>query len=144
MEPRTSRGCAFGDFDNDGDVDILVNNMNQAPSLLRNDSRTGNNWLKVKCVGAKSNRSAIGARVKVQAGSHTQIDEVMSGGSYISQNDFRLHFGLGRAAKVDQITVRWPSGGEESFTGIEVNCLVVIQEGKGIVKIDKFRAGVRR
>jgi hypothetical protein len=138
--PRTSRGCAFGDFDNDGDVDILVNNMNQAPSLLRNDCQTGDNWIKIKCVGTKSNRTAIGARVKVQTGSHSQIDEVMSGGSYISQNDFRLHFGLGRAGKVDLIAIRWPSGGEESFSGIEVNCLLVIQEGMGIIKVDKLRA----
>jgi hypothetical protein len=139
-DPRTSRGCAFGDFDNDGDVDILVNNMNEPPSLLRNDCRTGNNWIKVKCVGTKSNRSAIGARVKVVTGKHAQIDEVMSGASYISHNDFRLHFGLGQASSVDEIAIRWPSGAGNSFSGIEVNRLVVIQEGKGIIKVDKFSA----
>jgi hypothetical protein len=137
-QPRTCRGCAFGDFDNDGDMDILVNNMNEAPSLLRNDCETGNNWIKVKCIGTKSNRSAIGARVNVVAGTHSQIDEVMSGASYISQNDFRLHFGLGRANRVDQIAVRWPSGLVESFSHLEVNQLVVIQEGKGIVATEKF------
>jgi hypothetical protein len=137
-EPRTSRGCAFGDFDNDGDLDILVNNMNEAPSLLRNDCHAAYNWIKVKCTGTKSNRSAIGARVKVVTGGHSQIDEVMSGASYISQNDFRLHFGLGRADKVDQIAIRWPSGIEESFSAVEGNQLVFIQEGKGIVKTEKF------
>jgi hypothetical protein len=137
-QPHASRGCAFGDFDNDGDVDIVVINMNEPPSLLRNDCRTGNNWIKVKCIGTKSNRSAIGARIKVVTGSHSQIDEVMSSSSYISHNDFRLHFGLGQASKVDLIAIRWPSGAEESFSNIEVNQLVIIQEGRGIIKAEKF------
>jgi len=137
-QPHTSRGCAFGDFDNDGDVDILVNNMNEAPSLLRNDCQTGYNWIKVKCMGTKSNRSAIGARVKVVTGSHSQIDEVMSGASYISNNDFRLHFGLGQASKVDLIAIRWPSGAKESFSNIEVNQLLYIQEAKGIIRTERF------
>ena len=137
-EARTSRGCAFGDFDNDGDVDIIVINMNEPPSLLRNDCETGNNWIKVKCAGTKSNRSAIGARVRVVAGTHSQIDEVMSGASYISQNDFRLHFGLGKATRTDQITVRWPTGIEESFTNIEANQIVYVEETRGIVKTEKF------
>ena len=98
-----------------GRVDVLVNNMNEAPSLLRNDCHAGNNWIKVKCIGTKSNRSAIGARVKVVTGGHSQIEEVMSGASYISQNDLRLHFGLGRAKKVDQVAVQWPSGIKQSF-----------------------------
>ncbi len=137
-KPHSSRGCAFGDFDNDGDVDIVVINMNEPPSLLRNDCSSRNNWIKVKCIGTKSNRSAIGARVKVVTGRHSQMDEVMSGTSYISQSDFRLHFGLGSAAKVDQIAVRWPSGSEESFPNVEVNQLVIIQEGRGIIKAEKF------
>ncbi len=137
-QPHTSRGCAFGDFDNDGDVDILVNNMNEAPSLLRNDCQTANNWIKVKCIGTKSNRSAIGARVKVVTRSHSQIDEVMSGTSYISNNDFRLHFGLGQASKVDLITIRWPSGAEESFSNIDVNRLLYIKEAKGIIRTEEF------
>jgi enediyne biosynthesis protein E4 len=140
-KPQASRGCAFGDFDNDGDVDIIVINMNAPPSLLRNDCAKRNNWIKVKCIGTKSNRSAIGARVRVVTGKHAQIDEVMSGSSYISQNDFRLHFGLGRAAKVDQITVRWPAGAEESFSNVEANQLVTIQEGHGIIKTEKFKPG---
>ncbi len=90
-----ARGCAFGDFDNDGDVDVIVNNLDGPPSLLRNDGGNRNNWIMIKCVGTRSNRSAIGTRVKVTSGAHSQIDEVMSGSSYYSQNDFRLHFGLG-------------------------------------------------
>jgi len=131
-QPKVSRGCAFGDFDNDGDVDVVVNNMNEAPSLLRNDCETMNNWLKVKCIGTKSNRSAIGARVRVVTGGHAQIEEVMSGSSYVSQNDFRLHFGLGQAARVDRLEVRWPLGLVERYSNLEVNQLVVVEEGSGI------------
>ncbi len=139
-QARVSRGCAFGDFDNDGDLDVLVNNMNEPPSLLRNDCQTGNSWIKVKCIGSKSNRSAIGARVRVVTGRHSQIDEVMSGSSYISQNDFRLHFGLGSATQVDVIEVRWPLGLVESFPHLDVNQVVTIQEGRGVIKQEKSRA----
>ena len=136
---RCSRGTAFGDFDNDGDMDVLVSNMNQAPSLFRNDCETRNNWLKVRCIGTKSNRSAIGARVRVVTGEHSQIDEVMSGSSYVSQNDFRLHFGLGQAAKVHLLEIRWPLGLVETFLNLEVNQFVVIKEGSGIVGKDHFK-----
>ncbi len=138
IQPHTSRGCAFGDYDNDGDVDIVVINMNEPPSLLRNDCATGYNWIKVKCIGVKSNRSAIGARVKIVTGDHTQIDEVMSGASYLSQNDFRLHFGLGHAKQADSIEVRWPSGLTERFQKVEANQLLHIQEGQGIIRKEKL------
>jgi hypothetical protein len=137
-EPRPSRGAAFGDFDNDGDIDIVIINMNQPPSLLRNDCPAENNWLKIKCVGTKSNRSAIGARVRVVTGKHAQINEVMSGSSYISQNDLRLHFGLGPAKQADLVEVRWPSGLVESFKNIDANRLLVLQEGKGILRREKL------
>ena len=136
--PHASRGCAFGDFDNDGDVDVIVINMNQPPSLLRNDCPAKNNWLKIKCVGTKSNRSAIGARVRVVTGSHSQLNEVMSGSSYISQNDLRVHFGLGQAKHADLIELRWPLGLVESFKMVEANQLLVLEEGKGIVRREKF------
>lgn len=137
-QPYTSRGCAFGDYDNDGDIDIVVINMNGPPSLLRNDCPAKNRWLKVECIGVKSNRSAIGARVKVVAGKHAQIDEVMSGTSYLSQNDFRLHFGLGGASQADLVEVRWPSGLVESFQKVEANQLIHVQEGRGIIRKDRF------
>ena len=133
------RGCAFGDFDNDGDVDVIINNLDGPPTLLRNDGGNRNNWIMIKCVGVKSNRSAIGARVRITSGARSQIDEVMSGSSYYSQNDFRLHFGLGSATKVDSVEIAWPSGLKESFKSLASNHLYVIQETKGILETKKFR-----
>jgi enediyne biosynthesis protein E4 len=131
--PHCSRGCAFGDFDNDGDVDILIINLNEPPSLLRNDlSGKTNNWIKVKLEGVKSNRSAIGARVLVHYGSRTQAQVVLSQSSYLSCNDPRLHFGLGTCTTVD-IDVNWPSGLCESFKLIPANQLVTLKEGVGPV-----------
>src|SRR5438874_834564 len=137
-QPRPSRGMAFGDFDNDGDVDVAIINMNEPPSLLRNESPATNNWLKIKCIGAKSNRSAIGARVRVVAGRHSQMNEVLSGSSYLSQNDFRLHFGLAQAKQVDLVEVRWPLGLVESFKNIGANQLLVLQEGHGILRRERL------
>jgi hypothetical protein len=134
LEPQVSRGCAFGDFDNDGDLDVLVNNLDAAPSLLRNDGGNKNNWILIKCIGTRSNRSAIGARVTVVAGGRSQIDEVMSGSSYYSQNDLRLHFGLGQAKRVERLEIRWPSGKVESLSDIAVNQIVRVREGEGIIK----------
>ncbi len=127
------RGCAFGDVDNDGDIDILINNLDGPPTLLRNDEGNRNNWILIKCEGTRSNRSAIGTRVKVTAAGRSQIDEVMSGSGYYSQNDLRLHFGLGSASKVDSVEVAWPSGVKEAFRDLAVNRLFVIHETKGIV-----------
>ncbi len=133
------RGCAFGDFDNDGDVDVVVNNLDGPPTLLRNDGGNRNNWIMIKCVGTRSNRSGIGTRVKVTCGDHSQIDEVMSGSSYYSQNDMRLHFGLGRATEVDSVEIAWPSGLKESFKKLPANHLFIVQETKGILERRKFR-----
>jgi hypothetical protein len=141
LAENLGRGCAFGDFDNDGDVDVLVNNLDGAPTLLRNDGGNGNGAILVKCVGTKSNRSAIGARVRVAASGTSQIREVMSGSSYYSQSDLRLHFGLGRAAAADAVEVAWPSGGKESFRDLPKDHLYVIQEGKGIVERRPFERG---
>src|SRR3954447_23861868 len=134
---HTSRGCAFGDFDNDGDVDILVMNMNEPPSLLRNDVSGNGHWLKVQLVGVTSNRSAIGARVLARYGNRTQAQEVTAQSSFYSANDRRLHFGLGTATSVD-LTIRWPNGAEEKVTGVEADHLVVIREGSGILRKQKF------
>ena len=127
-----SRGCAFGDFDNDGDMDILIVNLNEPPSLLRNDMRGSHHWLKVKLVGTKSNRSGIGGRVLVHYGQKKQVQEVLSQSSFYSSNDPRLHFGLGNEKSAD-IEVRWPNGLQEKFKGVAADQLVVIKEGTGIV-----------
>jgi enediyne biosynthesis protein E4 len=130
----SSRGCAFGDFDNDGNVDVLVLNMNDRPSLLRCDSRTGHHWLGVALIGTRTNRSAIGARVRAVTGDRAQIREVVSGGSVMSQSDLRLHFGLGTASKVDTLEVTWPLTGKvERFTDVSVDRILTIKEGAGIV-----------
>ena len=134
---HTSRGCAFGDFDNDGDVDVLVMNMNEAPSLLRNDVSSQGHWLKVLLIGVKSNRSAIGARVTARYGGRTQAQEVTAQSSFYSANDRRLHFGLGTARFAD-VTIRWPSGATEQLPRVEADHLVVIREGAGILRRDKF------
>ena len=136
---NVARGCAFGDFDNDGDVDVIVNNLDGPPTLLRNDGGNKNNSIMIKCIGTRSNRSAIGTRVKVTTRERRQIDEVMSGSSYYSQNDFRLHFGLGRATQADSIELTWPSGLKESFRDLPANHLFILQETKGILETRKFR-----
>ena len=127
-----SRGCAFGDFDNDGDLDILIVNLDEPPSLLRNDIRGTHHWLKVKLIGTKSNRSAIGARVVVRYGTKKQAQEVMSQSSFYSSNDPRLHFGLGPETTAD-IEIRWPSGLQEKLKGISADQLLVVKEGAGIL-----------
>src|SRR5438067_1194586 len=127
-----SRGCAFGDFDNDGDIDILIINLNEPPSLLRNDLKGKSNWIKVKLDGVKSNRSAIGARVIVHYGGKTQAQAVLSQSSFFSCSDSRLHFGLGNSTLAD-IDVYWPSGLHETFKQIPANRLITLQEGVGPV-----------
>ncbi len=129
---HSSRGCAFGDFDNDGDMDILILNMNEPPSLLRNDVDAKQHWLKVKLIGTKSNRSAIGARVLARYSGRVQAQEVTSQSSYYSCNDFRLHFGLGQAADAD-LTIHWPSGVVEQYHSVKCNQLVTIKESHGVV-----------
>ena len=136
-EPHLSRGCAFGDFDNDGDLDILIMNQNEPPSLLRNDAPRGNNWLKVRLEGTKSNRSAIGARVLARYGARQQTQTVLSQASYISANDPRLHFGLG-LEKAASLEIHWPSGATETIARVEANQLVLIREGASVVKAEHW------
>ena len=135
-EAHCSRGCAFGDFDNDGDLDILIVNQNEPPSLLRNDVTGDNHWIKFKLQGVKSNRSAIGTRVVVSYGGRRQAQEVLAQAGYLSVNDKRLHFGLGKVEKVD-VEVRWPSGLRQQFPGVGSNQLVTIDEVRGIVARQK-------
>jgi hypothetical protein len=130
----SSRGAAFGDYDNDGDIDALVLNLGDFPSLLRNDGGNKQNWIKLKLVGTKCNRTAIGARARVVAGKHSQMDEVRSGSSVMSQSDLRLHFGLGKAQIADLIEVKWPTTQKvERFTEVKANQIITIREGSGIV-----------
>jgi hypothetical protein len=128
-----SRGCAFGDFDNDGDVDILIVSLNETPSPLRNDVAKTNGWIKVKLIGTQSNRSAIGARVTAPYGRHRQAQEVQSQGSFYSVNDLRLHFGVGDAKRVT-LEARWTAGKTETYRDPPTNRMVTIKEGTGIVR----------
>jgi len=143
-EPSPSRGAAFGDFDNDGDIDIVVNTINDYPQLLRCDSKLNNNWVKIRTIGTKSNRSGIGARLLCvthllgESKAHQQIDEVRSGGGYFSQNDLRVHFGLGKAEKVDVLEIRWPSGQVDTLKDIKANQLIFVKEGEGIIRTMQF------
>jgi hypothetical protein len=139
MTPHSGRGCAFGDFDNDGDVDVLVMNMNEPPQLLRNEYNSDrgsgrNSWLTLKLIGTSSNRSAIGARVRVESGGHVQVQELTSQSSYYSRNDPRLHFGLGSARRADRVEIRWPNGQTETILNLAGNQIAIIQEGKGVIR----------
>jgi hypothetical protein len=137
----SSRGAAFGDYDNDGGMDILILNMNDLPSLLHNIGGNRQNWIKIKLVGTHCNRTAIGARVRVTTGKHIQMDEVHSGTSVMSQSDLRLHFGLGKIEIVDSIEVKWPTTQKvERFTQVKANQILTIREGDGIVAAFKLKA----
>jgi hypothetical protein len=142
--PVAARGCAFGDFDNDGDLDVVVNTVNDFPQLLRCDSATRGNWIKIKTIGTKSNRSGIGAHIRCVTHppednqAHTQIDEVRSGGGYFSQNDLRVHFGIGKAERIELLEIRWPSGLVETLKDIKSNQVIFVKEGEGIMRSMTF------
>jgi hypothetical protein len=139
QERHVSRGLAVGDLFNDGNVDVVVGDLDGAPMILRNRGVSGRHWVSFDLAGTKSNRMAIGARVKLVAGGVTQTDEVHSGGSYLSQNDTRLHFGLGSAQKIDRIEIRWPSGAVETLTALAANQFYSVLEGSGVVPAARIR-----
>src|SRR6201994_1706771 len=131
--PQVSRGLAVGDLFNDGHLEIVIENLEGAPMILRADAAAQNNWISLELRGAKGNLLALNARVRVTAGDLVQVDEVRSGGSYLSQNDLRLHFGLGKHTRAEKVEVTWPSGAKEALTNLTVDRFYVVQEGKGVV-----------
>lgn len=138
--PGTGRGCAFADFNNDGCVDVVINNQGGRPSLLEFRRTNDHHWINLKLVGKRSNRSAIGARVRCVAGTLSQIDEVRSGGSYLSQNDLRLHFGLGHRASVDLLEIQWPSGTVDRLKNVAANQFLRVEEGGATTTLRKVTA----
>jgi hypothetical protein len=132
MPAQSRRGAAFGDVNNDGNVDIVVLNVGEAPSLLLNRTESANHRVLFKLVGTKSNRAAIGARVTVKAGTLVQMGEVRGGASYLSQNDLRLHFGLAANDKMSEVSIRWPNGETETLRDIAADFIYTVVEGAGI------------
>jgi hypothetical protein len=146
LEDAPARGCAFGDYDNDGNIDVVVNCINSVPQLLHCESTLHRNWIKIKLVGVQSNRTGIGSRVRVVATTTAtatkplvQTDELRSGGSYFSQNDLRLHFGLDQATKVDLVEIRWLGGKVDQFKDLAVNQLHVLQEGGKLLRSESLK-----
>jgi len=132
IPPRSRRGAALGDIFNDGNVDIVVVDIDGPPVLLKNLDHDGNHRVEFKLVGTKSNRAAIGARVTVRAGKLVQFSEVRGGSSYLSQNDLRQHFGLGREARIDWVQIRWPGGRVETLSNVAPDAIYTVVEGLGI------------
>ncbi len=139
QEPRVSRGLAIADLDNDGNVDVVIGDLDGAPMVLHNAGVPGTHWVSFELAGTKSNRLAIGARLTIVAGGMTQTDEVRSGGSYLSQNDLRVHFGLAGAKKIDSLEIRWPSGRVEHIGSLDADRFYAVLEGSGVVSEDKIR-----
>ena len=138
-EKRASRGLAVGDLFNDGNMDIVIEDVDDSPMILRNQGVPGRHWVSFELAGTKSNRLAIGARLKIVGGGMTQTAEIHSGGSYLSQSDLRVHFGLGSATKIDSLEVRWPSGATDTVTDLAVDKFYAVLEGKGIVPVEQIR-----
>ena len=138
-EPQVSRGLAVGDLFNDGNMDVVINNLDGAPVVLKNHGVAGRHWVSFELAGTKSNRLAIGARLKLVAGGITQTEEIHSGGSYLSQNDLRVHFGLNQATKIDSLEIRWPSGKVETLKDLEADKFYSALEGQGVVAPEKIR-----
>ena len=139
VEPRVSRGLAVGDLFNDGNVDVVVEDLTGSPMILRNPGVPGRHWVSFELAGTKSNRLAIGARLKLVAGGMTQTEEIHSGISYLSQSDLRVHFGLGSATRIDSLEIRWPSGRVETLTNLDGDKFYSILEGQGVVAREKIR-----
>ena len=135
---KVSRGLAVGDLDNDGDIDILIGNNGQAPDLLRNEGGNTNNSLLIRTIGSESNRDGIGARLRLSVGEQILVREVKAGSSYLSQNDLRVHFGMGDRTRADWLEIAWPSGQIDVFDDIEANQILTIREGGEVVRPNGF------
>ena len=138
QEPRVSRGLAVADLDNDGNVDVVVNDLDGPPMILHNQGIPGMHWVSFELAGTKSNRMAIGAKIKLVAGGMTQTEQVHSGGSYLSQHDFRVHFGLAQATKIDSVEIQWPSGAVDKLSNLAADKFYAVLEGSGVVDRDKI------
>ena len=138
IQNRVSRGLAIGDLFNDGNIDVVVSDLDGSPMLLRNHGVPGRHWVSFELAGTKSNRLAIGARVKIVSGGMTQTDEIHSGGSYLSQSDLRLHFGLGSASKIDSVEIHWPSGNIEKLANLSADQFYAVRQGRGIVRHEEI------
>jgi len=144
MQPHVSRGLAVGDLFNDGQLDVVVEDIDGSPLILRNRGIAGNHWVGFEFAGAKSNHLAIGTRIKLTAGGMTLTDQIRSGGSYLSQSDLRVHFGLGSATKIDSVEIRWPSGASDTLSNLRADQFYSVLEGKGIVPVGDIRPSSRK
>lgn len=142
-EPRASRGAAFGDLDNDGYIDVVVNDLDGPPMILRNEGGSSNHWVTFELGTTSGNGLAVGARVKIVTGDMVQVEEVRSGGSYLSQNDLRIHFGTGKQTKIDVVEIRWPSGKTETIKGLATDKFYSIREGEGVVPTERLKPEVK-
>jgi hypothetical protein len=139
IEPRVSRGLAVADLDNDGNLDVVVEDLDGSPMLLHNSGSADAHWVSFELAGTTSNRLALGARITVVAGGMTQTDEVRSGGSYLSQSDLRVHFGLAKTTKIDSVEFLWPSGKTEKIRNLAVDRFYSVLEGSGLVTTERIR-----
>jgi hypothetical protein len=142
-EKQVSRGLAVADLFNDGNMDVVINNLDGSPMILKNHGVPGRHWVSFELAGTKSNRLALNARVKIVAGGMTQTAEIHSGGSYLSQNDLRVHFGLGSATKVDRVEIHWPSGAVDHIGSLAADQFYSVLEGRGIVPAGDIRPKLR-
>src|SRR5262249_24159441 len=138
LTPRAARGAAFADFDNDSFTDLVVANNGDPPAVLHNDGGNGNHFANFRLVGSKSNRDAMGARIRITAGGISQIREIAGGGSYLSQSDLRANFGLGKSETIDLVEITWPSGLKQSFRKVPANRFYQITEGFDSLSLQKF------
>jgi len=133
MRPIVGRGVATADYDNDGDMDIVTNNRGDYPSLLRNDGGNANHWLSVLLIGTKSNRDGVGASLKISSQGFVHVEQAKGGMSYMSANDPRIHFGLGKRTKMESLEITWPSGQVDRLSSVPVDQIIAVKEGAGIV-----------